>query len=44
MAYLVLMEALSAFEPINLPAIMIEHMINTMSIKQGEPGLPYQFL
>lgn len=41
---LVLMEALDEFVPINLPAIMIEHMQKMANFKGGNHGLLYGFL
>ncbi|XP_059302855.1 uncharacterized protein LOC132054940 [Lycium ferocissimum] len=41
MAGLVLMEALSMFEPINLSAIMFERMIKVVRKVQGKSDLPY---
>lgn len=41
---LFIMEALSTFQPINLSALMIEHMHKVMTVKDGKHGLTYGFL
>ncbi|XP_009777582.1 uncharacterized protein [Nicotiana sylvestris] len=41
---LVLIEALDEFVPINMQAIMIEHMQKVANFKGGNYGLPYGFL
>lgn len=41
---MVLHEALGSFTSINLPGIMIEHMLKVESFKDGKHGLPYKFL
>ncbi|KAK4357431.1 hypothetical protein RND71_023041 [Anisodus tanguticus] len=43
-ADLVLIETLSAFQPVSLPAIMIEHMIKVVNTSEGRHGLTYGFL
>ncbi|XP_059306301.1 uncharacterized protein LOC132057704 [Lycium ferocissimum] len=42
-ADLVLIEALSNFQRINLTAIMIEHIIKVVNAPEGKHGLPYGF-
>ncbi|KAK4364634.1 hypothetical protein RND71_015992 [Anisodus tanguticus] len=40
---LVLLEALSTFNPISLLAFMIEHMVKVVNAREGKHGLPYGF-
>lgn len=40
---LFLMEALSTLHPVNLPAIMLDHMKKILSVKDGRHGLAYGF-
>lgn len=44
MADLYLMEKLSTFEAINLPAIMMEHMTKVYNMAKGKLGLAYGYL
>lgn len=43
-AGLILLQALDSYSSINLPEIMIEHMKKVQDFKDGNHGLPFEFL
>lgn len=44
LADLYIMEALTNFTPINLPRVMLEHIIKICEVKDASHGLGYGFL